>query len=185
MKYGFNRVNCCGCIEIKRGVKLLGILQGVQLALFVWFGFSIFTMWTEFNAFFPGFWILGHIIAIAPNVVGMWYYYYFLTSRDPTSRKQLPRAHLFNIITQCVYFASFTIYGLVWGATTDMTLADMWNNVPQDKMTPVDPIPFPLGGIQNFGNEILNWILNVVITLIIILLNLYWMTVTKRFASVW
>ena len=66
----------------------------------------------------------------------MWYYYYFLTSRDPNSRKPLPRAHLFNIVTQCLYFATFTIFGLANGVVEPAVSAERV------------PVPLPIGGIQ-------------------------------------
>jgi small-conductance mechanosensitive channel len=139
MKYGFDKHWCCLFFEVKRGVKLLGIVQGFQVALFIWWMFSIFTMWTGFNEFFPGTWVYAHCFAIAPAMVGMWYYYYFLTSRDPMSKNPLPRAHIMNIVSMVIYFLSFTIYGLAWSAATRTDVT------PERRIAPL-----PIGGIQNY-----------------------------------
>ena len=166
-KYGFNKVFCCGCFEIKRGAKLLGIMQGVQLAIFVWWMFDIFTMWATFTAppinlqMFPLWWLLPHTVLLFPSVIGMWYYYYFLTSRDPNSRKPLPRAHLYNIITVVNLFITHLVGGIVVNGNA----------------------PLPLGGIQRFDNIKLNWVLNVIFVLFTVALNMYWIGVTKRFSG--
>ena len=164
-KYGFNKSFCCGCFEIKRGAKLLGIMQGVQLAIFVWWMFGIFTMWATFTDFtfatFPLVWLACHTILVLPSIIGMWHYYYFLTSRDPISRKPLPRAHLLNIVTITNLFITHLVGGLIINKNT----------------------PLPLGGIQRYDNMVLNWVLDIIFWLVIVGANMYWIGVTKKFSG--
>ena len=78
------------------------------------------------------------------------------------TKKPLPRAHLFNIISIVTQFALFSIFGLAANGGT----------------------PFPIAGIEIGGASGLNvWISNIVVLILMVLLNWYWMGVTARFSN--
>merc|ERR1719329_514917 len=79
----------------------------------------------------------------------------------------LPNAHIMNMVTMSLYFLTFTIYGLSWSST----VADM----------PTSPLP--LGGLTKVGDYAANWSINVLVTATVILCNVYWFFVTKRFLT--
>ena len=106
-------------------------------------------------------WFCIYIIAVGPVIVGGYYYAKFLRAPSWETRKQLPRAHLYNMISIALQFGLFTIFGLAA------------NNGR----------PLPIGGVIANASGATIWIYNVIAFAINILLNYYWMGVTARYSN--
>ena len=106
-------------------------------------------------------WIIIYLVCVGPIIMGGYYYYKFLRYPSYDTKKTLPRAHLYNIISICLQFALFTIFGLALG----------------------NGKPLPIGGFSTAGDGATVWIYNVISLVINAGLNYYWMGVTARYAN--
>ena len=148
---------CCFCFPIQCGLKSLAVYQLVQSGVFLWFMFCIL-IGGGLNFLGTLLWFIIYAFSVSPVLIGGWYYYKFLTKPSAETKMPLPRAHLFNIVSICIQFAVFTIFGYAYGDE-----------------------PFQIGGIIKAGASGASvWLSNIITLAVVVSLNFYWMGVTKR-----
>ena len=102
---------CCLCLDITCGVKALGWYQIIQSAVCLYVMISILlTGLTDILTLI--IWFAIYVIAVGPIMMGGFYYYKFLRYPSYDTKKPLPRAHLYNMISIALQFGLFTIFGL-------------------------------------------------------------------------
>ena len=106
-------------------------------------------------------WFAIYAVCVAPVLLGGYYYYKWFNNASYETKKNLPKAHLYNMISITLQFGVFTIFGLAAGDG-----------------------PYAIGGLASKGAATGGiWLSNIIVLVINVALNYYWMGITARFVS--